>query len=69
MHTKMEIKVNLKELRKDKFTQQYVADYLGMTASNYRRLEYGQSQSYKKSDLEKLCKLFECGVEDILKLS
>ncbi|ALF55635.1 hypothetical protein ACX27_26785 [Nostoc piscinale CENA21] len=65
----MKITLRLKELRTAHgHTQKFMANYLEMTETNYRRAEYNQLGSVKIRDLEKLCELFQCGVGDILHL-
>ena len=57
----------LKELRTiHGFTQQQVADYLGIDQSNYSKIEHGKRQLRKMSKLKALCLLYRCSHEYIL---
>lgn len=59
----MKVKLRIKELREkhpDKPTQRYMGDLLGMTESNYRRLESNKLDSVKLSHLTVLAEFFNC---------
>ena len=42
------------------YTQQQVADFLGIDQSNYSKIEHGQRRINKLSHLEDLCDLYSC---------
>ncbi|NJL10716.1 MAG: helix-turn-helix transcriptional regulator [Calothrix sp. SM1_7_51] len=50
----------------EKPSQRYMGDLLGMTESNYRKLESNVLESVKLSHLDILIKFFNCKLEDIL---
>ena len=59
----MDVKLRIRELREnhpDKPTQRFMGDLLGMTESNYRRLESNRLDSVKLSHLGKLAEFFNC---------
>lgn len=62
----MSVKINIKTLREQAtLTQKYLAEYLGTTETNYRRLESNRLQSISYQTLDKLCKLFKCTPTEI----
>lgn len=62
----MELSERLKELRlEQKYTQQEVADKLGIIVESYRKYELGKRQPGKKS-LEKLARVFNVSVSYLL---
>ncbi|MBD2214871.1 helix-turn-helix domain-containing protein [Nostoc linckia FACHB-104] len=62
----MTVRINIKPLREQAaLTQRYLADYLGTTETNYRRLEGNRLQSISYETLDKLCKLFKCTPTEI----
>ncbi|MEM7556093.1 MAG: helix-turn-helix domain-containing protein [Cyanobacteria bacterium P01_A01_bin.84] len=65
----MTVKFKLQDLREqhpEKPTQRNMGDFLGMTESNYRKLETNKLQSVKLEILDALCQFFNCEVGDIL---
>ncbi len=65
----MTITINLKKLRgehPEKPTQRKIADLIGITETNYRRLENGYVESMNLATLDILCKYFNCTPNDIL---
>ncbi|MCC5661991.1 helix-turn-helix domain-containing protein [Nostoc sp. XA010] len=65
----MTAKVNIKELRLGKnLTQRQVADLLGVTESNYRKLESNKVKSVSLIAIYKLCKAFSCTPNDLFEL-
>jgi len=65
----MTVKLKIKEIRAshpDKPSQRYMGDLLGMTESNYRKLESNNLESVKFSHLDILVKFFNCKLDDIL---
>lgn len=62
----MQVGQKIKKLRELKnFTQEYMADYLGMSQSNYSKIETGETDiSYGK--LEKIAEVLELRPEDII---
>lgn len=62
----MELSEKLKELRlEQKYTQQEIADKLGIIVESYRKYELGKRQPGKKS-LEKLARVFDVSVSYLL---
>ncbi len=58
----------MKDLREDeKYTQQYVADYLGIGRTMYRRYETGETEIPTRH-LRKLCLLYAVSADSILGL-
>jgi len=56
----------LKNYRKNcRLTQKYVGQYLGVTPSQYHRLESGKSLLNSKQILQ-LCQLYKCSPNDLL---
>ena len=65
----MTVKLKIKDVRllhPEKPSQRYMGDLLGMTESNYRKLESNILESVKLEHLNKLIKFFNCKLEDIL---
>ncbi|BAZ71314.1 putative transcriptional regulator (plasmid) [Fischerella sp. NIES-4106] len=62
----MTVRLKIKSLREGKYTQRQMADFLGVTETNYRRLENNQLQSVTFEALDKLCKVFECTPDELL---
>lgn len=57
---------NLKKLRKEnKYTQQQVSEYLGITQSNLSKIENGE-RNFNMTLLNKLCLLYNCSPEYLL---
>ncbi len=59
----MEVRLKIRELREnhpDRPTQRFMGDLLGMTESNYRKLETNKLDSVKLSHLSKLATFFGC---------
>lgn len=65
---KRTVKLKIKQLRTnhpDKPSQRFMGDLLGVTESNYRRLESNLLQSVKFEHLNKLINFFECDFMDL----
>jgi DNA-binding Xre family transcriptional regulator len=65
----MTVKLKIKKLRlahPDKPTQRYMGDLLGMTESNYRKLESNSLESVKFDHLDKLVKFFNCKIDEMV---
>ncbi len=56
----------VRKLREGKYTQREMADMLGITETNYRRLENNHLQSVSFEALDKLCKHFGCTPNELL---
>lgn len=57
---------NLKKLREEnKYTQEQVSDYLGITQSNLSKIENGE-RNFNMTLLDKLCLLYNCSPEYLL---
>ena len=57
---------NLKKLREEnKYTQEQVANYLGITQSNLSKIENGE-RNFNMTLLDKLCLLYNCTPEYLL---
>ena len=66
----MPVRLVIRDLRlshPQKPSQRTMGDLLGMTESNYRKLESNVLQSVKFKDLEKLVEFFDCPLEQIIK--
>lgn len=62
----MKINESLKNIRKSKgFSQEHVADYIGIDTTNYGRIERGQS-SITFDRLEQLAELYEMTVVELV---
>jgi DNA-binding Xre family transcriptional regulator len=62
----MPVKIKVKELRKaTPYTQRQVADLLGITESNYRKLENSRIKSISLDTIDFLCTFFKCSPNDI----
>lgn len=62
----MTVKLRIKELRlANNHTQRFLGDYLGVTESNYRKLESNDLASIKVEFIDKLCTLFNCEPGDL----
>ncbi|MBP5977440.1 helix-turn-helix domain-containing protein [Brasilonema sp. CT11] len=70
----MAVKLHIKEMRekfleKDKrYTQRYVGDLLGITETNYRRLESGKLKSLSLQAIDTLCLEFNCTPNDLIEV-
>lgn len=65
----MTINVKIKELRLSKnLTQRQVADLLGVTESNYRKLEANKVKLISLKAIYILCKAFSCTPNDLFEL-
>jgi transcriptional regulator with XRE-family HTH domain len=64
MHTGEKIK-RMREIKG--YTQKQIADYIGTSVNNYSRLERGEID-VTVDRLEKISKVLEVGIEDILKI-
>jgi DNA-binding Xre family transcriptional regulator len=65
----MTVKLKIRELRlnhPDKPTQRFMGDLLGMTESNYRKLESNSLESVKFDHLDKLVKFFNCKIDEMM---
>jgi DNA-binding Xre family transcriptional regulator len=65
----MTVKLKIKDLRlkhPEKPSQRYMGDLLGMTESNYRKLESNILESVKFEHLDKLIKFFKCKLDDVV---
>ena len=65
----MTVKLKIRELRlnhPDKPTQRFMGDLLGMTESNYRKLESNSLESVKFEHLDKLVKFFNCKIDEMV---
>lgn len=63
------MKIKVKELRKaTMYTQRQVADLLGITESNYRKLENSRIKSISLDTIDFLCTFFKCSPNDIFEL-
>ena len=57
---------NLRKLREEnKYTQEQVSDYLGITQSNLSKIENGE-RNFNMTLLDKLCLLYNCSPEYLL---
>jgi transcriptional regulator with XRE-family HTH domain len=62
----MKINESLKKIRKSKgYSQEYVADYIGIDTTNYGRIERGQT-SITFDRMEQLAKLYGLGVVEFV---
>jgi putative transcriptional regulator len=65
----MSVKMKIRDLRLEKnLTQRQVADTLGMTESNYRKLENTRVKSISFDTIDTLCKIFTCTPGDIFEV-
>jgi DNA-binding Xre family transcriptional regulator len=65
----MTVKLKVRELRithPEKPSQRFMGDLLGMTESNYRKLESNVLESVKLDYLDKLVKFYNCKLDEIL---
>lgn len=65
----MPVKLKIKNLRlthPEKPSQRFMGDLLGMTESNYRKLESNNLESIKFDHLDKLTDFFKCPLNEIL---
>jgi putative transcriptional regulator len=66
----MTVTIKLKELRaKTTLTQRNLGDLLGITETNYRKLENNKVKSVSIETVDKLCKIFKCRTGDILEFT
>ena len=57
---------NLKKLREEnKYTQEQISNYLGITQSNLSKIENGE-RNFNMTLLDKLCLLYNCSPEYLL---
>ena len=64
----MTVKLKIREMRQnhpDKPTQRYMGDLLGITESNYRKLETGYTKTVSLEIMDKLCEFFKCEPGDL----
>ncbi len=65
----MAVKIKVKALREaTTYTQRQVADFLGVTESNYRRLENNHIKSISLETIDFLCNFFKCLPNDIFEI-
>lgn len=65
----MSTKMKIKDLRLGKnLTQRQVADILGITESNYRKLESNRIKSIALATIYTLCKTFSCNPGDLFEV-
>lgn len=65
----MTVRLNIKAIRLNhptKPTQRFMGDLLGMTESNYRKLESNTLESVKLDHLDKLVKYFGCKLDEMM---
>ncbi|MBW4677779.1 MAG: helix-turn-helix domain-containing protein [Desmonostoc geniculatum HA4340-LM1] len=63
------MKIKVKQLREGtQYTQRQVADLLGITESNYRKLENNRVKSISLDTIDFLCTFFKCSPNDIFEL-
>lgn len=61
------MKINIRELRNERgLTQRQMADVLGITETNYRKMESNSLKSIRYEMLDTICKFFSCTVQDVL---
>jgi DNA-binding Xre family transcriptional regulator len=64
------VRIKVRELRENAhYTQRQVADSLGVTESNYRRLENNRIKSISLDTIDFLCAFFKCKPNDIFEVS
>lgn len=65
----MSAKIKIKDLRlSKKLTQRQVADLLGVTESNYRKLESNKVKSISLITIYTLCTVFSCTPNDLFEI-
>lgn len=65
----MTVKMAIKELRlASNKTQRELAVVLGITETNYRKLENNHVKSISFETIQFLCKYFDCGIQDIIEV-
>lgn len=65
----MPVTIKIREIRlTKKLTQRQLADAIGVTESNYRKLESNRVKSISLDTLYTLCKTLECTPNDILEV-
>lgn len=63
----MAVEVRLKEIRNARgFSQNELARRLEMSLTNVQKIEYGQAKSIPLDTLDKLCKILQCEVGELL---
>lgn len=65
------VKLAIKKLREahpDKPSQRAMGDLLGITESNYRKLESNRLLSVKLEHLEKLISFFNCEIAELIEV-
>lgn len=63
----MTVKIKLKELRSRKeISQNELARLLEMSLANIQKIEYNKAKSIPLDTLERICKVLECQVGDLL---
>lgn len=65
----MSVRLTIKELRlkhPDKPSQRFMGDLLGMTESNYRKLETNRLESVKLEHINTIIEFFKCQITDVL---
>ena len=64
----MSVKLRVRALREqhpDKPSQRVMGDYLGITETNYRKLETNYTKSISYAVIDKLCEFFKCEPGDL----
>lgn len=62
----MTVRLKIKKLREDKgLSQREIADMLGVTEGNYRRLENNRVKNISIETIDFLCKFFSCTPDGI----
>lgn len=64
----MTVKLKIRELREQhpqKPTQRSMGDLLGITETNYRKLEIGYTKTISLEAMDKLCDFFKCDPGDL----
>ncbi len=65
----MPVKIKVKQLRQNtKYTQRQIADLLGVTESNYRKLENNRIKSISLDTIDFLCTFFKCNPNDVFEI-
>ncbi|WP_341531669.1 helix-turn-helix transcriptional regulator (plasmid) [Nostoc sp. UHCC 0302] len=63
----MAVEVRLKEIRKARgISQNELARRLEMSLTNVQKIEYGQAKSIPLDTLDRLCKILQCEVGELL---
>ena len=63
----MTVEINIRKLRHEKgLTLRQMADVLGITETNYRKMESNSLKSIRYEMLDTICKYFSCPIQDVL---